>query len=71
MNTILFVAILLVLAAPVVEIAVRRPGILLELVWNQDLRAFAQPPAASERSPTAAVANDCGAPRPDKERLAA
>ncbi|MGE0117956.1 MAG: hypothetical protein AB7S71_22060 [Dongiaceae bacterium] len=72
MNTIVFVAILLVLTAPIVEMVVRRPGILLELIRNRDLRAFAEAPLVKGESPVA-IANDCGvaASQSDKERLAA
>ncbi len=71
-NTIIFVTILLLLLAPVVEIAVRRPGIFLELARDRDLRAFAEAPLGKGASPRA-VANDRGVatPRSDKERLAA
>jgi hypothetical protein len=71
-NTFVFVTILLVLVAPVVEIAVKRPTIFLELARHRDLRAFAEAPLARETSRTA-VANDPGvaSPRSDRERLAA
>jgi hypothetical protein len=71
-NTLIFVTILLVLVAPVVEIAVKRPGIFLELARYRDLRAFAEAPLAKGAS-RREVANDAGVASPpsDKERLAA
>jgi hypothetical protein len=71
-NALIFVTILVVLVAPVVEIAVKRPGIFLELARYRDLRAFAEAPLAKAASPRA-VANDPGVAslRSAKERLAA
>jgi hypothetical protein len=70
-DTVIFVAILLFLVAPAIEIAVKRPAIFLELARQRNLRAFAEAPLGQD-APTA-VANDRGvASLPsNKERLAA
>jgi hypothetical protein len=41
-STIIFIAVILVLVAPIVEIAVKRPKIFLEM--NAGTRAFAEAP---------------------------
>jgi hypothetical protein len=70
-DTIVFVAILLLLVAPAVEIVVRRPGIFLELIRARDLRVFAETPLPKPSS--SAVANDqrASTPRSGEDRLAA
>jgi hypothetical protein len=71
-NTIILITILLLLVAPIVEIVVRRPGILFELSRVRDLRAFAEAPLIKEATPRE-VANDCGQADAQsyKKRLAA
>lgn len=72
MEAIVLITVLLLLMAPAVEIAVRRPKTLLDLLRARDLRAFAEMPLRTQALPRA-VANDDGfAPtRSEKERLAA
>jgi hypothetical protein len=55
LTTIVFVAIVLVLVAPIVEIAVKRPEIFLEL--NAGSREFAEAPLR-KGEPVEAVAED-------------
>jgi hypothetical protein len=72
MDTIVLAAILLLLAVPFVEIAVKRPGIFLELARDRDSRAFAEAPLRKITS-SKAVASHCAVeiPRSDENRLAA
>ena len=67
-DIVVFIALALLLVAPIVEIAVRRPGIFLELLRNRDLRAFAQAPLHKRTFP--AVANYRGV-APSRDKLAA